>query len=37
MEYNRDRTIDNIKKEDATKVAELKAQREQKGRGWFGS
>lgn len=26
MEYNRDRTIERIKKEDAAKIAELKAQ-----------
>jgi cytochrome c oxidase assembly factor 6 len=26
MEYNRDKTIERIKKEDAAKVADLKAQ-----------
>ncbi|KAL1985125.1 hypothetical protein VTN96DRAFT_8254 [Rasamsonia emersonii] len=29
MEYNRDKTIERIKQEDAAKVAELKAQRAQ--------
>ena len=31
MEYNRDATIDRIKKEDAEKVAELKSSAEKKG------
>jgi cytochrome c oxidase assembly factor 6 len=34
MEYNRDRTIENIKEEDAKMVAKQKA--EKKGRGLFG-
>lgn len=29
MEYNRDKTIERIKKEDEAKVAELKAQKAQ--------
>jgi len=37
MEYKRDRTIENIKKEDAAKVAEIKAKRQNlTGGGLFG-
>lgn len=34
MEYNRDRTIEKIKADDAQMVAKQKS--EQKARGWFG-